>query len=516
MPAVINNATGKGGKDREVGSANTAGAALDSAPFTDALCVGEVVVAYLPTHGKWKKAVVVDIRRKRSGQGILSSILGHDAAAFGSEAANTLLLKTEEDIEGPESFDYYVHYQDMNRRHDRWISWNDIRLISDEDSGKSEDDQEEEDEDEDEEEEDDYTRRTRRGSSQQLKRMKKEDDDEDEDEEEEKYDEDDEEAAASSELEYSDESDHEGMNENDIIEWEKATKVKRIDKIFIGESVMETWYWSPFPTDFQDCSLLYICEYCLGFFREKPEFQWHISNCKYRHPPGDEIYADATRSSPRMSVFEVDGFFERVYCENLCYLSKLFLDHKRFDRFDVSNFYFYIIGEWLGTDESSSRGFRFIGYFSKEKQSTNRNLSCIMSLPCYQRRGFGSFIIEFSYEISRIAKKMGTPERPLSDLGKRTYLRWWLQRILRVIHERTDPISITELSRITYIMPEDIKATLEEYKLLYYYKGQYHIAIPPDRFKALWVDDNPNHVKVNPLYIHWTPLELPVDPSAEL
>ena len=139
-----------------------------------------------------------------------------------------------------------------------------------------------------------------------------------------------------------------------------------------------------------------------------------------------------------------------------------------------------------------------------------------MSLPCYQRRGFGSFIIEFSYEISKIAKKMGTPERPLSDLGKRTYLRWWLQRILRVIKERTDPISITELSRITYIMPEDIKATLEEYKLLYYYKGQYHLAIPPERMTALWVDDNPNHVRVNPLYIHWTPLELPVDPAAEL
>jgi histone acetyltransferase MYST1 len=514
MPPTITNAVGKGGKDqtRDVGSTNTgAGATLDSAPFTDALCVGEVVVAYLPTHGKWKKAVVVDIRRKRSSQGILSSILGHDA--FGSDS-NTL-LKTEEDVEGPESFDYYVRYQDMNRRHDRWISWNDIRLISDEDSGKSEDDEEgeeeeEEEEDEDEEEEDDvgYSRRSTRRGSLQSKRMKKEEDDE----EEEKYDEEDEEA---SELEYSDESDHEGMNENDIIEWEKATKVKRIDKIFIGESVMETWYWSPFPTDFQDCSLLYICEYCLGFFREKPEFQWHIANCKYRHPPGDEIYADPT-SNPRMSVFEVDGFFERVYCENLCYLSKLFLDHKRFDRFDVSNFYFYIIGEWLGDDSSSSRGFRFIGYFSKEKQSTNRNLSCIMSLPCYQRRGFGSFIIEFSYEISKVAKKMGTPERPLSDLGKRTYLRWWLQRILRVIIDRTDPISITELSRITYIMPEDIKATLEEYKLLYYYKGQYHIAIPPDRLKALWVDDNPNHVKVNPLFIHWTPLELPVDPSAEL
>ena len=27
-------------------------------------------------------------------------------------------------------------------------------------------------------------------------------------------------------------------------------------------------------------------------------------------------------------MFEVDGTYFRVYCENLCFLSKLFLDHK--------------------------------------------------------------------------------------------------------------------------------------------------------------------------------------------
>lgn len=443
-------------------------------PFSDALCVGEVVVAYLPTHGRWKHASVVDVRRRRS-----SNELGLALGGIGLKGAS------DEVFEGPEAFDYYVHYHRMNRRHDRWISWNEIRLITDEDSGGEDEDMDDDDEEDDSD-----------GSeTSSVKKIKQEEE-------------------TPSELEYSDESDHEGMNENDIIEWEKATKVKRIDKILIGGSVMETWYWSPYPSEFQDCSLLYICEFCLSFFREKVEFQWHAGNCKCRHPPGDEIYCDPSPKS-RMSVFEVDGFFERVYCENLCYLSKLFLDHKRFDRFDVSNFYFYVIGEWLEMDDNISKGFRLIGYFSKEKQSTNRNLSCIMSLPCYQRRGFGSFIIEFSYEISKIAKKIGTPERPLSDLGKRTYLRWWLQRILRVIKDRVDPISIADISRLTYIMQEDIKMTLEEYKLLYYYKGQYHIALPPDRLASLWINDNPAHVRVNPLYLHWTPLELP-DPNVEL
>jgi hypothetical protein len=38
-------------------------------------------------------------------------------------------------------------------------------------------------------------------------------------------------------------------------------------------------------------------------------------------------------------VFEVDGLKERVYCENLSLISKLFLDHKwvqYVDSFDVS------------------------------------------------------------------------------------------------------------------------------------------------------------------------------------
>lgn len=412
--------------------------------------VGDTVTAYLPTHSRWKRATVVDTRVSR-----------------------------RDDDHG--SFEYYVHYQQMNRRHDRWISFAEIRLI----------------------EEGEEDRAVKRHHSDEVK---EEDDEEDDDEDDDDEEEDEEEEEAASELEYSDVSDHEGMNETDIIEWEKATKVKRIDRILLGGSVMETWYWSPFPPEFQDCSLLYMCEFCLSFFREKSEFQGHASVCKFRHPPGDEIYSDP---ETKMSVFEVDGFFERVYAENLCYLSKLFLDHKRFDRFDVSNFYFYIVGQWI-----DNSGFRLIGYFSKEKQSTNRNLSCIMSLPCFQRKGYGSFIIEFSYEISKIAKKMGTPERPLSDLGKRTYLRWWLQRILRILKDCNEPITISDLSKLTFILPEDIKATLEEYKLLYYFKGAYHIALPPDRLESLWLDDNPNHVRVNPVYIHWTPLELP-DPNIE-
>ena len=43
-------------------------------------------------------------------------------------------------------------------------------------------------------------------------------------------------------------------------------------------------------------------------------------------------------------MFEVDGLEERLYCQNLCYIAKLFLDHKTL-YFDVDPFLFYVLCE---------------------------------------------------------------------------------------------------------------------------------------------------------------------------
>lgn len=42
-------------------------------------------------------------------------------------------------------------------------------------------------------------------------------------------------------------------------------------------------------------------------------------------------------------------------------------------------------------------GFHIVGYFSKEKESTeDYNVACILTLPPYQRKGYGKLLIEFS------------------------------------------------------------------------------------------------------------------------
>jgi len=40
------------------------------------------------------------------------------------------------------------------------------------------------------------------------------------------------------------------------------------------------------------------------------------------------------------------------------------------------------------------RGYHIVGYFSKEKDSIqNYNLACILTLPQYQRKGYGKLLI---------------------------------------------------------------------------------------------------------------------------
>lgn len=151
-------------------------------------------------------------------------------------------------------------------------------------------------------------------------------------------------------------------------EHEEATKVKNIEKIVMGEWEIEAWYYSPFPEAYSDLETLYVCEYCLTYMRKAKTFKKHKAECKCRKPPGKEIYREGD-----LSVYEIDGKEHRPYCQKLCLLAKLFLDHKTL-YFETSPFMMYIV------TKVDAHGAHIVGYFSKEKAS----LEVIVSYPLFR------------------------------------------------------------------------------------------------------------------------------------
>uniref|UniRef100_A0A6T8N345 histone acetyltransferase n=1 Tax=Hemiselmis andersenii TaxID=464988 RepID=A0A6T8N345_HEMAN len=251
-------------------------------------------------------------------------------------------------------------------------------------------------------------------------------------------------------------------------EREEATKVKNIQAVEFGKYQMDTWYFSPFPVEYSNISKLYMCEFCLKYIRKPKTLERHKAKCDRRHPAGDEIYRH-----DNVSMFEVDGKKEKVYCQNLCLLSKLFLDHKTL-YYDVEPFLFYIMTE---VDE---RGCHVVGYFSKEKESPDdHNLACIMVLPPYQRKQYGRFLISFSYELSKKEQRVGTPERPLSDLGLLSYRSYWKSVLLDLLSRHKGNLSIKDISLMTSIKADDIITTLQSMGLIKYWKGQHLISVSP-------------------------------------
>lgn len=278
----------------------------------------------------------------------------------------------------------------------------------------------------------------------------------------------------------------------------------QIECIEFGGWEIDTWYAAPYPEEYSRNRVLFICEFCLKYMNSDYVAWRHKLKCPAKHPPGDEIYRHNS-----ISVFEVDGRKNPVYCQNLCLLAKLFLGSKTL-YYDVEPFLFYVLCEY------DDLGYHFVGYFSKEKRaSSQNNVSCILTLPIHQRKGYGNLLIDFSYLLTRVEGKTGSPEKPLSDMGLVSYRNYWRLIMCRYLikhcpDDRREKrgLSIKQISDDTGLTPDDIISALEGLRCLVRDPQTQIYAFRVDlqfckEYVAKW--ESKNYVQLNPSALTWTP-----------
>ncbi|KAG7832676.1 hypothetical protein KL943_004617 [Ogataea angusta] len=286
----------------------------------------------------------------------------------------------------------------------------------------------------------------------------------------------------------------------------QTSTVSKLRCVHFRNYEIDTWFKSPYPQQYSSNYVLHLCEYCLKYFSSSFTLRRHEKKCPYsQRPPGTEIY----RTS-RLAMFEIDGRKNVVYCQNLCLFAKLFLNSKTL-YYDVEPFMFYVLCE---IDED---GYHFVGYFSKEKlNGTNYNLSCILTLPIYQRKGYGNFLIDFSYLLSRREFRLGTPEKPLSDLGLFSYRNYWKISVAKALKllvkaEKAHQVSVDDICNLTGMIHNDVIVGLEQLNALVKdpETGKYGIWIDMglvNRVLSEWKEKN--YVQIKPEQLLWKPVIL--------
>ncbi|XP_034242523.1 histone acetyltransferase KAT7 [Thrips palmi] len=279
--------------------------------------------------------------------------------------------------------------------------------------------------------------------------------------------------------------------------------------IEMGKHEMEVWYQSPYPDDYARLPKLYLCEFCLRYMKSATILKRHAVKCVWRHPPGKEVYR-----KDKLSVWEVDGKRYKLYCQNLCLLAKFFLDHKTL-YYDVEPFLFYVM------TLNDSDGCHTVGYFSKEKNSfQGYNVSCILTLPPYQRQGFGRLLIDFSYLLTRQEGKMGSPEKPLSDLGLISYRSYWKDVLLEYLcNFGGKELMVKDISQEMAINPNDIVSTLQAMGMIKYWKGKHIILKKQDvmtnyREKRKRRKPEPAEVVLDAQCLRWKPYVATTSPAS--
>lgn len=232
-----------------------------------------------------------------------------------------------------------------------------------------------------------------------------------------------------------------------------ARPAEGISEVVLEGVRMAPQFSSPYPEEYTKHPTLHLCGGCLAYFSSELALARHKRKCRHVFPPGQLLYLDMDN----VAIFLVEGQRRKAYCQSLCMLAKMFLNHKTL-YYDVEPFLFYLVGE------VRDKQFIMQGYFSKEIEAGANNLSCIVVLPPYRKLGLGSFMIDFSYHLTRTTSSppyVAGPEQPLSEDGERAYLAYWKDSIARYVlckrHLPSAKETLAVISEATGISEESLK-----------------------------------------------------------
>lgn len=119
--------------------------------------------------------------------------------------------------------------------------------------------------------------------------------------------------------------------------------------------------------------------------------------------------------------------------------------------------------------------------------------------------GYGKVLIEFSYELSKVEKKTGSPEKPLSDLGLLSYRSYWADILLEKLIDYQGEITISELSEITSFTTDDILSTLQHMDVIRYFKGQFVLCLSDIHLEQFEKLKKKSRIRIEPSKLEWIP-----------
>ncbi|RMD42302.1 hypothetical protein DV735_g2830, partial [Chaetothyriales sp. CBS 134920] len=311
---------------------------------------------------------------------------------------------------------------------------------------------------------------------------------------------------------------------------------RNIDKVVLGNMLFDTWYYSPYPDslvpgpvkaahdgrngglvngtsaagqvkDSVPCPRLHVCPFCFRYSTKEADYVQHLVCHQEARQNGRQL-GPVPESAFKVyewdgyAVWEIDGEKEKLYCQNLSLFGKLFLEQKSVF-FDTGGFKYYVLTHTPTESSPPSRPkarkrsvsvldeslfqTKVLGFFSKENLSwDSNNLACILIFPPFQHRQLGQLLMAVSYKLSGWEWEGGTiggPEKPLSAMGRRSYLRFWSERVARFFMSESadadqhkvfetgrkprsgyakEEMSIKEVGDRTGMLPEDVIAALNE------------------------------------------------------